>query len=294
MESTPRCPFILSLITLMLASGVVMPVVSMDLVDGTLGRSVHFVIPVALPSQYRIDWNCGHAGKVIVIARLTHGGSPQYNPIYGGRSEMLGNGTLRLDNISSEDVGTYKVKVFNPETFTSYIHRYQLNVYATLTAPVLRSIDANRLIISGTDMTLHCDAGDQTVTTYTFYRGQKMICSEPHVTCRGSSLNLTPISGDDSGSYTCRIENPVSSYTSDPIPVTVSAQGSAIAFSWSLDGKPVSSKPPYYITESDSPPYSSLTISPVSRNDIGPFTCTASNLLNSETSNELNLSLNCE
>ncbi|XP_040275576.1 carcinoembryonic antigen-related cell adhesion molecule 1-like [Bufo bufo] len=272
-------------------------------------------------------------------------------------------------------------------------------------------------VVNGTNVTFLCDAGGQTenVTTYTFYRDQTPICIGPHVSCSESSLDFTPISEIYNGSYTCRIENPVSSNLSDPINVTVSfrisdisltvntsalvwpgldsvslrcsargtnvsyswsldgaalpaephyvlsadrsvltispvsskdngsftctaansinnltspevllhlgspvsavtlssnassaelwaeqdsvslhcsAQGSAITFTWSLDGKPVSSKPPYYITESNSPPNSNLTISPISRNDGGPFTCTASNLLNSSTSNELSFSLN--
>ncbi|KAM3909996.1 cell adhesion molecule CEACAM6-like [Leptodactylus fuscus] len=307
-----------TILALLVASVAVTPVTSMDLVNGTLGHPVDFTIPVALPSQYRVDWNCGHAGTVAVIARLTGSGrSPQYNPEYTGRCDLLENGTLRLKSVSYEDEGTYNVKVFNPDTFTSYIQRYQLAVYAILGAPVLISKSP---LVSGTNVTLHCDSGSQNVTTYTFYRGEKMICSEPHVTCRGAYLDLTPITESDSGSYTCSIQNPVSSSTSDPLSLTVSApvsavsltsntsgalwagqdsvslyctaQGSDITFSWRMNGLPVSSNPPYYITEGESPSTSTLTISSISRNHTGPFTCTAANRLNSETSPEINLNVN--
>ncbi|XP_073512016.1 cell adhesion molecule CEACAM1-like [Phyllobates terribilis] len=414
MERTPRYPLIFPIFTLLVASGLVTPVISMEQVDGMLGHSVDFKIPITLPSQYRIDWNCGHTGKVIVIARLTSSGSPQYNPLYKGRTELMENGTLRLNNVSFADESTYKTKVFNPVTFNSYVQRYQLTIYSKLTTPAL-ILNQKSPLISGTNVTLRCDAESQTVTSYTFYRdGQKIICSEPHVICRGSFLDFTSITEHESGYYTCTIQNPVSSNTSDSITVTVSvpvssvtltsnasellwpgrdsvslrcsargtnvsyswsredtplpensryhlsknnsiliinqvssadtklltckasnwvntetsnqvdfnfaspvsavtltsntsavlragedsvslhcsAEGSAITFSWRLNGEPVSQKSPYYITQSDSPPNSILTISPVSRNDTGPFTCEASNLLNSKTSNELNLLLN--
>ncbi|KAM4015304.1 cell adhesion molecule CEACAM1-like [Anomaloglossus baeobatrachus] len=394
-------------------SGFVMPVNSMEQVNGMLGHSVNFKIPISLPSQYRIDWNCGHTGKVIVIARLMSTGSPQYNPLYKGRCELIENGTLRLDNVSFADQGTYKTKVFNPVTFASYVQHYQLTIFSKLHTPIL-VLNQRSPLISGTNMTLQCDAEGQTVTSYTFYRdGQKIACSE-RVICRGSFLDIISITEYESGSYTCDIRNPVSANSSDSMAVTVSvpvssviltsdpsgllwpgrdsvslycsahgtnvtyswsledsplldnsryqlsknkstltinhvtfadtehltctasnwintetsnklnlnfaspvsaltltsntsavlwagqdsvslncsAQGSAITFSWRLNGEPVSPNHPYYITQGGSPPSSTLTISPVSKHDAGSFTCEASNLLTSETSNDLNLSLN--
>ncbi|PIO26223.1 hypothetical protein AB205_0184910 [Aquarana catesbeiana] len=70
-----------------------------------------------------------------------------------------------------------------------------------------------------------------------------------------------------------------------------SAWGSAVNFSWSLDGEILPKIPQYQITQSDSPPQSNLIISPVSKSDAGLFTCTASNKLNNETSSGLTLSL---
>ncbi|XP_056399610.1 hepatic and glial cell adhesion molecule-like [Hyla sarda] len=315
MERAPRLPFMLPLI-LLVASGIVTPVVSMFPVNGRLGYSVDFDIPVPLPTEHRIYWNFGHAGQVTVITKLASGDNPMYHPLYRGRCQLFNNGTLRLNNISYADQGTYKLKLFNPSNFTSYIQDYRLGVYEILSTPVLRSTGR---LVTGTNVTLQCDAGVQNVTTYTFYRDQTPICSEPNVICRGSSLYFTPISENDSGSYTCNIQNPISNSTSHPTQWTVytavsgvtltsntseelwagqdsaslhcTAQGSAINLSWSLNGNPVSPNPPYYITQSGSPPKSTLTISPLSKYDNGPFTCTASNIVNSETSNELNLDL---
>ncbi|KAG8537026.1 hypothetical protein GDO81_025186, partial [Engystomops pustulosus] len=292
----------------------VSPVLSMDLVDGTLGHPVYFSIPISLPSQYRIDWNCGHAGKVIVIARLNGAGrSPQYNPLYRGYCELFENGTLRLNNVSYADEGTYKVKVFNPETFTSYIQRYQLMIYAILGTPVLRSSSTP---VSGTNTTLYCDTGSQNVTSYTFYRDGKTICSEPHVTCRGRYLDFTPITEKDSGSYTCSIQNPVSTSTSLSLSLTVSvpvssvtlssntssgllwpgrdsvslqcaAHGTDVSYSWNLGDVALPEDPRYQYLQNNG----TLIINPIFSSDIRSVTCTASNWINKETSDKLDVKL---
>ncbi|XP_071968913.1 titin-like [Engystomops pustulosus] len=133
-----------------------------------------------------------------------------------------------------------------------------------------------------------------------------------HVTENNMRLVISPVSSDDSGSFICTARNLLNSKNSsdvrlslavgvsavtltsntsaalwagqDSVSLYCSARGSAVTFSWSLNGSSVSSNPPYSITHSDSPPSSNLTISPVSRGDTGPFTCTATNLLNTDTS----------
>ncbi|CAJ0928382.1 unnamed protein product [Ranitomeya imitator] len=319
---------------------------------------------------------------------------------------------LDFTPILESDGGSYTCTIENPvssNTSNSLI----LTVIAPLSAPALHSVTSAPLI-NGTNVTLQCDAGNQNVTSYSFYQnGQKITCSG-RVICRGSFLDFAPILESDGGSYTCTIENPVSSNTSNSLilivnvqvsnvavtsnvsglvwpgldsvslrcsadgtnvsyswslqgaaisgggrylltdnnatliispvstddsgsfictatniinrlnsrnvtfnlasPVSAvmltnntsavlwagedsasfhcSAQGSAITFSWRLNGTQVLSKPPYSITQSDSPPNSTLTISPVSRNDAGPFTCTAYNRANSITSGAANLNIN--
>eukprot|EP00079_Xenopus_tropicalis_P020003 XP_012810412.2 PREDICTED: carcinoembryonic antigen-related cell adhesion molecule 6-like [Xenopus tropicalis] len=123
----------------------------------------------------------------------------------------------------------------------------------------------------------------------------------------------------DTGTYTCKIENPISSNTSQPLSLTViervsgvvlnsnasswplwagkasvrltcSALGTNVTFSWHLDGAPLPTNPRYHLMNSNS----SLIISPVERTDNGSFTCTASNSVNSETSSPLTLSLGCK
>ncbi|XP_075047029.1 cell adhesion molecule CEACAM1-like isoform X2 [Mixophyes fleayi] len=193
-------------------------------------------------------------------------------------------------------------------------------VSALLNAPVLKfnstyNTTPDRLV-GGSNVTLHCDAGSQTVLTYTFYRDQKTICSEPHVTCRDSVLIFQPITETDSGTYTCTIQNSVSTNTSTSLRLTVivpvsevtlttntsdslvwpgkdsvslrcSARGTNVSFSWNLQGAPLPLNPRYNVTNNSS----ILIISPVSAKDNGSFTCTAKNSINNITSNEVKLNL---
>ncbi|XP_075439961.1 cell adhesion molecule CEACAM1-like [Ascaphus truei] len=173
------------------------------------------------------------------------------------------------------------------------------------------------LYVNGTNVTLHCNAGGQAVLNYTFIRDQQSVsCAQHHVTCSESSpfLYFRPIIESDSGNYTCTIQNPISSSSSsapvrlsvavsvsavtlhsnasgpvlvekDSVSLTCSALGTDVSFSWSLRGAPLPQNPRYKLT----PNNSTLIISPVTRNDTGSFTCTASNSVNSDTSAPLNL-----
>ncbi|XP_077115977.1 cell adhesion molecule CEACAM5-like isoform X2 [Ranitomeya variabilis] len=373
-------------------------------VTGTLGKLVLFNANVPVGSYVQWNYNSAQVYVQPPIRCLNQ---------FAGRCNLYENRSLSINYISYTDEGIYVLSVLPPESSIAISTSYQLRVYAPLSAPVLRSITSTPLI-NGTNVTLQCDAGNQNVTSYTFYRnGQKIICSG-RVICRESFLDFTLIFESDSGSYTCTIENPVSANTSNSLSLTVyvpvsnvavrsnvsglvwpgldsvslrcsadgtnvsyswslqgaaisgggryiltdnnttliispvstndngsficsatnitnslnssdvkfnlaspvsavtltsntsavlwagedsaslhcSAQGSAITFSWSLNGNQVLSKPPYSITQSDSPTNSTLTISPVSKTDTGPFTCTASNRANSITSRATNLNIN--
>eukprot|EP00079_Xenopus_tropicalis_P037441 XP_017951212.1 PREDICTED: carcinoembryonic antigen-related cell adhesion molecule 5-like [Xenopus tropicalis] len=196
-------------------------------------------------------------------------------------------------------------------------------MYSPLTLPTLKvnvsTTNGNAYPVNGTIVSLHCDAGGQNVVNYTFYKDGVTACSQPHVTCDKDFLYFQPIMMSDTGRYTCKIENPVSSNSSQPLSLTViepvlgvalssnassgllcpgkdsvrltcSALGTNVTFSWHLDGAPLPTNPRYHLMNSNS----SLIISPVERTDNGSFTCTASNSLNNQTSSPLTLNLRCK
>ncbi|XP_075183344.1 cell adhesion molecule CEACAM1-like [Anomaloglossus baeobatrachus] len=188
-------------------------------VDGTIGRSVYLNLDKS-PTISEVSWIMEKSQKVIAERNIKYEKEPIYDPWCKGRCELFRNGSLKLREITYEDQGIYTVDVIDLVKFTFWTAEYDLHIYPYLSAPVLKS--DNQKFIRGTDVTLQCDAGGQTVTSYTFYRdGQKIICSD-RVICRGSFLDFTPISESDSGQYTCTIQNHSSTNTSNPLDVTVS------------------------------------------------------------------------
>ncbi|XP_040271413.1 carcinoembryonic antigen-related cell adhesion molecule 1-like [Bufo bufo] len=186
-----------------------------SVVNGVLGGSAFFNVSVESLTTLEITWRFGDN----LIVQVAYNSSPECFHQIIKKYEIYGNGSLKLYDITEEYEGDYTLTV-NRTGEALEVQDYHLRVYPSLIAPVLRP--DHQEFINGTNGTLHCDDRNQTVTTYTFYHDEEKICSKPHVTCRGSSLDFTPISEIYNGSYTCRIENPVSSSTSDPINVIVS------------------------------------------------------------------------
>ncbi|XP_056399918.1 carcinoembryonic antigen-related cell adhesion molecule 1-like [Hyla sarda] len=276
-----------------------------SVVNGSLGGSAYFNVCVSNENNERVKWK--------------YMGNELETNLQSEKYEKYPNGSLILYNITYNHEGEYIMTLPVDGQDVTIIESYYLKVYGDLSVPFLRSNQTK--FGNGTNVTLQCNAEhNHNVTSYTFYRDQTPICSEPNVICRGSSLYFTPITEKDSGSYICTIQNPMSKNTSNVLNLTVlspvsavtltsnssgdlwagqdsvslycTAQGSAISFSWSMNGNPVSSDAPYNITKINYPPKSILTISPVSKNDIGPFTCTASNLEDTKASNEISLNIN--
>uniref|UniRef100_A0A803JRS6 Carcinoembryonic antigen-related cell adhesion molecule 1 n=2 Tax=Xenopus tropicalis TaxID=8364 RepID=A0A803JRS6_XENTR len=291
---------------------------SIDNVAGTEGKSVYLTVRLDLPAQRQVTWRVNSSSQIVTAVT---GGSPVYAADYRDRCHLYGNATLQLDNLTPADTGEYTLSVANVSTGATESGSVYLTVYSSLTPPTLKvnvpTTNGNAYPVNDTVVSLHCDAGVQNVVNYTFYRDGVPACSQPHVTCNKDFLYFQPITMSDTGRYTCKIENPVSSNTSQPLSLTViarvsgvalssnasgllwagkdsvrltcSALGTNVTFSWHLDGAPLPTNPRYHLMNSNS----SLIISPVERTDNGSFTCTASNSVNSETSSPLTLSLGC-
>ncbi|KAM5132668.1 cell adhesion molecule CEACAM1 [Mantella aurantiaca] len=287
------------------------PASAVSLVNGALGDSVHFHQFVYWNAP--LEWRFGAFGEDAVVAVRPFYGAPYCYPHYKGRCELSSEGALRLNNLTYADQGQYVFIVGAIEPYPSQIVYYQLHIYPPLSVPVLILNSAREFLVSGRNVTLHCEAGNQNITTYIFYRDGKNICSEPHVTCRDSHLYIHPITEGDNGRYTCTIQNLFSSNTSNTLQLNISATLTAPAlvprsarnhlngtyvslhcdagkqnvaiYTFYRDGKDICSE--RHVTCKDS----HLYFQSISQIDSGRYTCTIQNPTSSSISNILRLSL---
>ncbi|XP_077312722.1 cell adhesion molecule CEACAM1-like [Lithobates pipiens] len=288
------------------------PASAVSLVNGTLGDSVYFHQFVYWKAP--LEWRFGVFGDDEVVAVRPFYGAPYCYPRCQGRCQLSSEGALQLNNLTYTDQGQYVFIVGAIEPYHSQIVYYQLQIYSPLNVPLLILNASHNRLVSGSNVTFHCDGGNQNITTYIFYRDGKKICSDPHVTCRDSYLYIQPITGSDSGRYTCTIQNPVSSNISNVLLATVSAtltppalvpnsapdhlfNGSYASFhcdaggqhvatyTFYRDGKNICSEP--HVTCKDS----NLYFQTISKHDSGRYTCTIHNTASSSISNILQLSV---
>uniref|UniRef100_A0A669BX49 Ig-like domain-containing protein n=1 Tax=Oreochromis niloticus TaxID=8128 RepID=A0A669BX49_ORENI len=123
----------------------------------------------------------------------------------------------------------------------------------------------------------------------------------------GSSLTIINVTRSDQGPFKCRVSNPVSTSTSDPVNLSItlcpaplitlqtlsfnssvtlvcSASGSPTSVLWLNGSSSVTANDRVHFTDGGS----NLTIINVTRFDQGPFRCLVSNLLSNGTSDPLN------
>ncbi|KAM4015305.1 cell adhesion molecule CEACAM6-like, partial [Anomaloglossus baeobatrachus] len=227
---------------------------------------------------------------------------------------------LDFTPISESDSGSYTCTIQNPVSANTSDPR-SLTVYVPVSNVAVTS-NVSGLVWPGLDsVSLRCSARGTNICYSWSLKGAPISGGGRYtLTDNNSKLIISPVSTTDNGPFICMAKNIINSQNSndvklnlaapvsavaltsntsavlwagqDSVSLYCSAQGSAITFSWRLNGEPVSPNPPYYITQGDSPPSSTLTISPVSKNDIGLFTCKVTNRANSITSNGANLNIN--
>ncbi|XP_068099153.1 carcinoembryonic antigen-related cell adhesion molecule 1-like [Hyperolius riggenbachi] len=196
------------------------PACAVTVLNGTLGGSALFQQFVYWTAAF--EWRFGIPTDYTGIAVRFPLDDAYCYPGYKKRCNVSNEGSLRLDNLTYADQGQYVLIVGQVPSYPSLTVNYWLHVYPGLSAPFLRSTSAPGHHLIGNNVTFYCEAGNQNVTRYSFHRNGKNICSKPHVTCNDSSLYFQRITKSDSGSYTCVIQNPASSNTSNALQLTVS------------------------------------------------------------------------
>ncbi|XP_077313380.1 cell adhesion molecule CEACAM1-like [Lithobates pipiens] len=301
-------------VLLLLTSGAVF---AYQVENGIQGESVYFYESIPIEDNPIIQW----VFKDDIFAQRFPGGDPVCGGQYAGRCTLYVNGTLRLDRLTSADDGNYTMSAQYPNTTLIKRSVFGLRVYIPVSEVKLIS-NMSEWIWPGIDsVSLTCSAKG-TVDNYSWsLQGAPLHNnSRYHFTENNKVLTISPVSTNDTGNFTCTASGLLNNENSSGLNLKLgsaisvvnltdntsgsyiwvgentslhcSADGSNVTFRWYLNTEVLLPGPQHSISsQSDSPQYSNLLISPVSKTDAGPFTCEASNPLGNKTSDPLNLNL---
>ncbi|KAJ4931226.1 hypothetical protein JOQ06_025524 [Pogonophryne albipinna] len=267
--------------------------------------------------------NAAVGGKVMFTTTLTPGttfgsvtwifggrnvfsfsGSNYTGPEYEGRiTFFMSTGSLELRNLALTDRGEYSVSILipgaPPQTGAAILEVYEPVSNVTITS-------SSTELVEFSSVSLSCSSSGSSLSFL-------WLNSSSEVTGSDSTLTIVNVTLYDQGPFRCRVSNPVSNGTSDPVTLSIyspvsnvtvnssstelvefssvslscSSSGSSLSFLWLNSSSEVTGSDRVQITDGNS----TLTIVNVTRNDQGPFRCRASNPVSNGTSDPVTLSI---
>ncbi|GLD65308.1 carcinoembryonic antigen-related cell adhesion molecule 5-like isoform X1, partial [Lates japonicus] len=223
---------------------------------------------------------------------------------------------LRLMNIQMSQSGSYSCQAFNNKTL-----RYEKSQPSLLS--VLMPVSNTEVNASTTEMlestssvSLSCSSSGSSLS-FLWLNGSSEVTASDRVqlTDRNTTLTIYNVTRHDQGPFRCRVFNPVSDVTSEPINLLVishvsnvvitpnttilsefnssvslscSSSGSSLSFLWLNGSSEVTASDRVQLTDGGT----TLIIINVNRYDQGPFRCHVFNNFSSYTSDPVKLSIN--
>uniref|UniRef100_A0A2K5K1A3 Ig-like domain-containing protein n=1 Tax=Colobus angolensis palliatus TaxID=336983 RepID=A0A2K5K1A3_COLAP len=187
-----------------------------------------------------------------------------FGPAYSGRETLYSNGSLRIQNVTKQDTGSYTVKVMKQVDDTK--GGYLLSVICTVETPKPSISSSNLNPREATEIViLSCDPDTQNVSYRWWINGQRLPINRPwQLSENNRILTLSGVTKDIAGPYECEMKNPVSSSRSDPVTLNLicchpkytwpelsclTDSHPLAEHSWLIDGKLQQSAPVFFIPQ---------------------------------------------
>ncbi|XP_072409538.1 cell adhesion molecule CEACAM5-like isoform X1 [Chiloscyllium punctatum] len=256
-------------------------------INVTVGDTANFTVK---PSAAVKNGNWDFKGKNI---GLWIGSSPSISNEYTPRAEILTpNGSLVLKSVTSSDSGDYTVTMV-PEVGEQASKTITLHVLESISKPIVSSDNVSPVEHNDT-VTLKCTASGP-VQSYYWLRGDAIVNNDDRIVLSQSNETLT-VSGvlRTDGGFICHAYNAIDwsrsepyylnvSYGPESLNISINPQhdlyilGSNVIFTCSAISKPVSEFQ-WYLNGNSLHKYGQqLTISDITLNNTGIYTCEAFN-----------------
>ncbi|XP_053123628.1 uncharacterized protein LOC128332878 [Hemicordylus capensis] len=186
----------------------------------------------------------GFSGSFISCAWYSGGGATEqskqiiiYYPLpsprqdngaaYTGRETSDPTCSLRISNLTLRDSGEYTVKVQKQDDFVKGSRPTEGKTRATL--QVSENLDLHRPVLKPSEVmmpensyvTLKCNTSKSDGVNVFWFKNAEPLLAVAGLSDRNRTLNITGVSKNDAGTYTCEARNPVSKGLSNPSSITV-------------------------------------------------------------------------
>ncbi|XP_030606639.1 carcinoembryonic antigen-related cell adhesion molecule 5-like [Archocentrus centrarchus] len=185
--------------------------------NATVGESVMFTTTLTAETPFSVViWSFNNSKTII-----TSTSSNVTDPDYEGRITLFSSsGSLELRDLALSDTGPYSVNIISAGE--AKVGSTTLMIYEKVSS-VLVTSSSTDLVEFNSSVTLSCSSSGSP-TSFLWLNGSSEVSASDRVqlTDGGSRLTIISVIRFDQGPFRCRVSNPVSSGTSDPINLSIS------------------------------------------------------------------------
>uniref|UniRef100_A0A669C697 Ig-like domain-containing protein n=1 Tax=Oreochromis niloticus TaxID=8128 RepID=A0A669C697_ORENI len=182
-----------------------------DHLNAAVGETVMFtttLTPTEKPFQ-SVNWSFNFSTTIIVVINSEETIGPEYE---GRITFFPSTASLELRSLTLDDTGEYSVTIVQDGTIPS-----------EKVSSVLVTSSSTDLVEFSDSVSLSCSASGSSLS-FLWLNGSSEVTTSDRVqlTDGGSSLTIITVTRSDQGPFRCRVSNPVSIGTSDPVNLIIS------------------------------------------------------------------------
>ncbi|XP_039475466.1 carcinoembryonic antigen-related cell adhesion molecule 5-like [Oreochromis aureus] len=190
-----------------------------DGLNAAVGETVMFtttLTPTEKPFQ-SVNWSFNFSTAIIIVMNSENIIGPEYE---GRITFFTSTASLELRSLTLDDTGEYAVNII--QDGKPHSGRATLVIYEKVSSVSVTSSSTDLVEFSGS-VSLSCSASGSSLS-FLWLNGSSEVTASDRVqlTDGGSSLTIITVTRSDQGPFRCRVSNPVSTGTSDPVNLSIS------------------------------------------------------------------------
>ncbi|XP_050932078.1 carcinoembryonic antigen-related cell adhesion molecule 1 isoform X2 [Lates calcarifer] len=188
-----------------------------DSLNAAVGRTVTFTTTLTPQENQFVAWTFDF-NNIITTNTTSETTAPQYE----GRITLdRFTGSLQLRNVSLTDSGEYRVSIISPGG-GFYTGQTRLDVYVPV-SNVRVTANSSDLIEFNSSVSLSCSSSGSSLSFLWLNSSSEVTASDRvQLTDGGAILTIISVTRYDQGPFRCRVFNPVSNGSSDPVNLSIS------------------------------------------------------------------------